>query len=135
MSTAQRQDPNMSKKPKFLYRPSEYGELFAAIGRRLKAVKKDGVADWGIKNRFIEVRELLKNRKVTIRHYKWLQVYEAAYEEAYSRAVNVLEKTETQALKYARQKGEQAVVEAFPDEVSTTRAVRDAMNELQLHGN
>ena len=124
----------MSKKPKFLYRPSEYGEWFAAIGRKLKVMKKDDVADWGVKDRFIEVRELLKDRKVTIRHYKWLQVYEAAYKEAYSRAVNVLEKTETQALKYARQKGEQAVVEAFPDDVSTTRAVRKAINKLQLYG-
>ena len=97
-------------------------------------MKKDDVVDWGVKDRFIEVRELLKDRKVTIRHYEWLQVYEAAYEEAYSRAVNVLEKTETQALKYARQKGEQAVVEAFSDDVSATRTVRKAISKLQRYG-
>lgn len=127
------QNAVMGKKPKFLWPTSKYGEWFASLGRTLKDMKNNNVADWGVKKNYLRVRELHKERKVTARHYRWLQVYEAAHDEAYARALDELEKTEKQALKYARQKGEQAVLEAFPDEVTTTPGVRKAIRNLQQY--
>lgn len=120
----------MSKKPKFLYRPSEYGEWFASLGRKLISVKKSGAKDWGLKGRYREQGALLKKQNVSVRHIKWHKVYAPAFRDAFAQARDTLNKNDQQAFKYARQKGEHAVLVAFPDEVTTTRAVRDAMQEL-----
>ena len=120
----------MSKKPKFLYRLHEYESWYASLGRKLKAMKHDGIDDWGIKERKLLVRELLKKRNVTERHIRWHEIYEPAFDGAYVHAIENLKNTEKQAFKYARKKGEFAVIDAFAIEVSTTRAVRDAMTEL-----
>ena len=120
----------MSTKPKFLYRLHEYESWYASLGRKLKAMKRDGVDDWGIKERQLLVRELLKKRNVTERHIRWHEIYEPAFDKAYTYAQSNLEKNDKQAFKYAMKKGEYAVTDAFPNEVSTTRAVRDAMTEL-----
>ena len=120
----------MSKKPKFLYQLHEYESWYASLGRKQKAMKRDGLDDWGLKERQVQVRELLKKRNVTERHIKWHAAYEPEFDKAFAYAVDVLSKTEKQAFKYARAKGELAVTNAFPDEVSTERAVRDAMKNL-----
>jgi hypothetical protein len=120
----------MSTKPKFLYRLHEYESWYASLGRKLKAMKRDGVNDWGIKERQLLVRELLKKRRVTERHIRWHEIYEPVFDDEYDHAQSNLDLNEKQAFKYARKKAEYAVTDAFPDEVSTTRAVRDAMTEL-----
>lgn len=124
----------MSKKHKFLYRPSEYGSWFAALGRKLKAIKRAGVADWGVKERYEEQRERLKKRNVDMRHLKWLEVYDSAYRVAFDNAINQLNKSDKQAFKFARTVAEYAVIDNFFDEVTTTRAVRDAVVKLGYHG-
>jgi hypothetical protein len=120
----------MSKKPKFLYRLREYESWFASLGRKRIAMKRDGVADWGVKERKLLVRELLKKRSVTERHFRWHEVYEPVLNKSYAYAISDLKKNHKQAYKYAMIKGEFAVTNAFPDEVTTERAVRDAMTEL-----
>ena len=120
----------MSKKPKFLYKPSEMGDWFASLGRKLIAIKKSGAKDWGVKDRYREQGELLRNQNVTVRHIRWQKVYAPAYREALKQAQTELNKNDQQAFKYARQRGENAVLVAFADEVKTSRAVRDAMQEL-----
>ncbi len=118
----------MPDKPKFLYRPSEWGGWFAAISRRLKANKKAGVIDEGAKSSRRVLHGLLRWRKAAMRHHKWWPVYKEAYESAFDKGLyDGL--TDKQAEKRARQKAEYAVVDAFPDEVTTTRAVRDAFDE------
>lgn len=123
-------DQVMSKKPKFLYRLHEYESWYALLGRKLKAMKRDGIDDWGIKERQMLVRELLKKRNVTERHIRWHEIYEPAFDEAYVYAQSELNYADKRAFKYARSKGESAVVDAFSNEVTTARAVRDAMTEL-----
>ena len=120
----------MSKKPKFLYKPSELGDWFASLGRKLIAIKNSGVKDWGLKGRYREQGALLRKQNVTVRHIKWHKVYAPAYREALKQAQTELNKNDQQAFKYARQRGENAVLVAFADEVKTSRAVRDAMQEL-----
>ena len=120
----------MSTKPKFLYRLHEYESWYASLGRKLKAMKRDGIDDWGVKERQLLVRELLKKRSVTERHIGWHEIYEPAFDIAYAHARSALEMNDKQATKYAMKKGEYAVTDAFPNEVTTTRAVRDAMTEL-----
>jgi hypothetical protein len=127
---ARSDEREMSEKPKFLYRLHEFESWYASLGRKRKAMKRDGVDDWGIKERQLLVRELLKKRNVTERHIRWHEVYEPAFDEAFDYAKSKLKKNDKQALKYARIKGEFSVIDAFPDEVSTARAVRDAMAEL-----
>jgi len=117
----------MSKKPKFLYRPHKYGSWFASLGRKLKAMKLAGIKDWGVKDRYRIQRELLRERNTAIRHIRWSKVYCEAYRSAYEQSVKLFDNTEKQASKYARQKAEQTVVEMFPEEVTSTRTVRDAM--------
>ena len=124
----------MSKRAKFLYRPNEYGSWFASLGRKLKAIKRDGVTDWGVKERYEGQRERLKRQNVDIRHLKWLEVYDLAYRDAFDQAVDQLKMSDKQAFKFARKKAEYAVIDAFPDEITTTRAVRDAIFELEYHG-
>ena len=63
------------------------------------------------------------------RHGEWKAVYETVIVEKYLYARDQLHKTEQQASKFARQKAEQAVVDNFP-KPETTRAVRDAMNDI-----
>jgi hypothetical protein len=120
----------MSKKPKFLYRLHEYESWYASLGRRLKEMKRQGIKDWGVKERQILVRELLKKRRVAERHIRWHEVYEPAFDEAYTFAKTELDYSDSQAFKHARKKAEFAVVDAFSDEISTTRSVRDAMRDL-----
>ena len=120
----------MTKKPKFLYRLHEHESWYASLGRKLKEMKRQGIEDWGVKERQIMVRELLKKRRVTERHIRWHEIYEPAFDDAYAFAKNDLEYSDKQAFKYARKKGEVAVIVACPDEVTTTRAVRDAMRSL-----
>ena len=118
----------MPDKPKFLYRISEWGVWFAAIGRKLKANKKCGTTDEIAKDHHEDLHGLLRWRKSKARHLNWWQVYKDAYDAALdSGSVDGL--TDKQAEKRARQKAEYAVVDAFPDEVTTTRAVRDAFDE------
>lgn len=118
----------MQDKPKFLYRISEWGGWFAAIGRKLKANKKAGTVDAIAKDRHQDLKNLLRWQKAKQRHYKWWQVYKEAYDAALD-AASVDGLTDKQAKKRARQKAEYAVVDAFPNEVTTTRAVRDAFDK------
>lgn len=120
----------MSKKPKYLFRTSEIGGLLALIGRKLKQYKGTGISNQVLKKQHKEALEFQKWVNVVRRHTKWKKVYEAVIVEEYKRALDQLHKTELQAFKFARQKAEQAVVDKFPDEVTTTRAVRDAMNGI-----
>jgi hypothetical protein len=120
----------MTKKPKFLYRLHEYESWYASLGRKMKEMKRQGTEDWGVKERQILVRELLKKRKVTERHIRWHEIYEPVFDKAYSYAKSKLEYTDKRAFKYARAKAENAVVITFNDEVKTERAVRDAMHKL-----
>lgn len=121
----------MSSKKQFLFRPSDYDKWFAALGRRIKRMRRDGAQNPVIKDRYIEVRDLLKERNVIVRHCRWIRVYNSIFNETHSRALHESGKTKKQAFKYARQKAEQAVLEAFPEEVSSTRAVRDAVAKFQ----
>ena len=118
----------MPDKPKFIYRISEWGTWFAAIGRKLKANKKAGTVDAIAKDRHQDLKNLLRWQKAKKRHYKWWQVYQAAYDSALDKSLyDGL--TDKQAHKQARQEAEQAVVDAYPTEVTITRAVRDAFDE------
>jgi len=118
-------------KPKFLYRLHEIGEWFAMLGRKLKSSKQSGIDDARSKERYRELGMFQRELNVDRRHHNWRTVYESVFDEQYTRAITHLHKTENQASKYARQKAEQAVVDAFPDEVTTTRAVRDAMSKFK----
>ncbi len=118
----------MPDKPKFLYRTSEWGAWFAAIGRKLKANKKGGTVDAIAKDRHKDLHGLLRWRKAKSRHHKWWPVYKEAYESALDESIyDGL--TDKQAHKCARQTAEQAVVDAFSPEVTSTRTVRDAFDE------
>ena len=118
----------MPDKPKFIYRISEWGAWFAAIGRKLKANKKAGTVDAIAKARHKDLHGLLRWRKAKERHHKCWPIYKEAYELAQDKSLyDGL--TDKQAHKRARQMAEQAVVDAFPSEFTTTRAVRDAFDE------
>lgn len=121
--------PVVSKKPKFMYRPDENGSWFAKLGRKLRTMKKAGIEDWGVKDRHRWLHEQLKERNVTTRHVEWEMVYDEAFEKAFSRAVEDQCKNEKQARKYARTIGENAVLAAFHEDVTSNRAVRNAMNK------
>ena len=119
----------MSNKPKFLWRPSEFGHWFAALGRKRKAELRQGIDDPSTVAGMQFTHHLSKWRKAKIRHHRWWQVYQPAFDAAYDAAWRDEGLTDRQAFKRARQAAEQAVVDAFPFEVTTTRAVRDAFDE------
>ena len=120
----------MSKKHKYLFRISELSDRFASLGRKLKKNKRTGIDNQVLKGQYKEAQEFQKGVNVARRHVKWKKVYEPVWGKEKKRALDQLHKTDHLASKYARQKAEQAVVDEFPDEVTTTRAVRDVMNGI-----
>ena len=119
----------MAKKPKFLYRPHEIGSWFASLGRKLKAEKNINVIDAGVKQRYRQVGEMQREVNTRTRHLKWYQTYRKSFESEYKKELSK-NKTDEQSRKAARKKAEYDVVIAYPEEVSTTRAVRDAVRAL-----
>ena len=119
----------MGDKPKFLYRPHEYGAWFARLGRKLKAIKRAGIEDWGVKERYMEQRERLKKLNVATRHRKWQKIYQSTHDAEYKKALHI-GKSEQQAFKYARKWAENAVLDEFP-KIGDRRTVRDAMKRLE----
>lgn len=118
----------MGDTPKFLYRLSEWGDWFASLGRRRKADKRNGIDDPAVLERHQDLKHLLRWRNAKMRHHRWWKTYEIAYEHALDEAyMDGL--TEKQALKYARQEAEQAVLDTFPDEVTHWKTVRNAFDE------
>jgi hypothetical protein len=120
----------MSKKPKFMHYPSEFGAWVAALGRNLKAKKKAGIKDEILNDRYRQIGQIRRAQNDLDRHVKWQEVYDPAFDIEYKRAISELKMSEKQAHKYARQQAERAVVKNFEGEVSTTRAVRNAINGL-----
>ena len=121
----------MSKKSKRFYRVSELGDWFASIGRTLKKRKKAGSDDQALRRQYIEVREVHRELNVLRRHFAWEEVYDKAFEKEKERFMEEYHYTEKKAEKFARIAAEYAVLEEFPDEVTTTRAVRNAMKKLE----
>ena len=122
----------MSKKPKFIWRTSELGSWSASLWRKLKALKREGTADWGVKERHRIVTEMHKAQNFRRRDLKWQKAYQKKFESVYAmkRAKGY---TEEEAFKEARRLAEIEVTIEFPKDNKETysmRAVRNAMNRL-----
>ena len=119
----------MGKKPKFLYRPHEIGSWFASLGRKLKASKGAEADDRGLQERYHQVGQMQRDVNTRTRHFKWYKEYKKSFESEYENEL-AKNKTEEQSRKAARKKAEYDVILAFPAEVKTPRAVRDAIRAL-----
>jgi len=117
-------------KPNFLMRGwAEMRDRFSQLGQKINVDKKAGTTDTADKARYKQLNDFMRDASTTLRHNNWWQVYKPAYEKARDAALYD-GMTEKQAHKQARRDAEEAVVAAFPDEVTTTRTVRDALNYM-----
>jgi hypothetical protein len=108
----------------------EIRDHFHRLGIKLHSVKQDGSSDPIAKARYKEVSDWLRGASALKRHRKWWQVYKIHYCAAYD-AERREGFTKEQSHKRARPQAEMAVVKAFHDEVTTTRAVRNALDYLR----
>ena len=122
----------MSDKPKFLYRPNEYGDWYAKLGRTIKANKRDGIPSDDLRDRHKQIRVFQRRYKARLRYLKWAKVYKEKFHSEYAKALKK-DMTENDADKHARRKAEKAVVFKFPKKNGSgmsERTVRNAMNRL-----
>ncbi|MDH5262192.1 MAG: hypothetical protein OEX74_12370 [Gammaproteobacteria bacterium] len=118
----------MNDKRKFLYRPDEYGQLLAKLGRKIQADRRTGVTDEHTQRRHKTIQRIQRMFKTRLKYVEWRKVYEETYESKYDDALG-MGKTERQAHKYARTMGENAVLDKFPNVKSST-TVRRAIRKL-----
>lgn len=120
----------MNDKPNFLMRGwSEMRERFSQLGQKINANKIAGTPDSAVNAEYKQLNDFMRDASTTLRHNEWWQVYKPAYDQAHDAALYE-GLTDKQAHKLARREAEEAVVVAFPDDVTTTRAVRDALNYM-----
>ena len=93
---------------------------------RLK--KGGGLAVWQ-QHRWRGLQQALRDFRTNERHLRWWKVYEARFEQALDDEF-ADGATEKQAHKRARIRAEQALCDAFPEEVKTTRGAREALRLL-----
>ena len=122
----------MNKKPKFMYRISEYGDWFAKIGRTIQAYERAGVDADGLRKSQRQVQIVQHKYKTRLRHLEWAEAYAKEYKPLYNYR---LEKGDTkhEASKYAMIMAERRVasrVEKSNGEQPSERALRNAMNRL-----
>jgi len=109
---------------------AEIRDEFHRLGIKLGSVKQDGSSDPIAKALYKEVSDWLRGAGALRRHRKWWQVYKPYYCAAYD-AERREGFTKEQSHKRARLQAEMAVVKDFQDEVTTTRAVRNALDYLR----
>lgn len=120
----------MDYKPNFLMRGwSEMRERFSQLGRKINANKIAGTTDSAANAEYKQLNDFMRDASTTLRHKQWWQVYKPAYDKALDAALYD-GMTKKQADKQARRDAAVAVVATFPDEVTTTRAVRNALNYM-----
>ena len=119
----------MNDKPKFLYRPDEYGQLLAKLGRKIQADRAAGLADDHTQRRHKTVQRIQRMFTTRIRYVEWQKIYEAAYDSEYEKALGQ-GKTDRQASKYARTMVENAVLAKYPN-VKSSMTVRRALLRLK----
>ena len=120
----------MDDKPNFLMRGwSEMRERCSELGQKINTDKNAGTSNPADKDTYKQLSDFMRDASTTRRHNDWWQIYKPAYDQAHDAALYE-GMTEKQAHKQARRDAEEAVVAAFPDEGTTTRAVRDALNYM-----
>jgi hypothetical protein len=117
-------------KPSFLIRGlADLRKRCNQLGLKLKSDKEMGTTDKVAKNLYKQQTEWLRDTSTVRRHSVWWQIYEPAYDMSLDAGLRD-GLTENQAKKRARIQAEEAVIKAFPDEVTTTRAVRKALSHM-----
>ena len=120
----------MTDKPSFLIRGlADLRGRCNRLGIKLKSDKQVGSSNSIDKALYKELNERLRDASTVRRHQKWLPVYKRTHDSAHDSGLyDGL--TVKQAHKRARRHAETAVVEAYWDEVTTTRAVRNALDYM-----
>lgn len=120
----------VTDKPSFLMHGlADLRGLCHRLGIKLKSDKQAGSSNSINKAIYKELNERLRDASTVRRHQKWWPVYKSAYDTAHDSGLyDGL--TSKQAHRQARRQAETAVVEAFPDEVTTTRTVRNALDYM-----
>ena len=118
----------MNDKPKFMYRPEEYGQLLARLGRKIQADKRAGVVDSHRQRRHKTIQRIQRMFTTRLKYVEWQQIYQETYDSEYNAALG-MGKTDRQAHKYARTRGENAVLDKYSNVKSAT-TVRRAIRKL-----
>jgi hypothetical protein len=118
----------MNDKRKFLYRPDEYGQLLAKLGRKIQADKRAGVTDSHTQRRHKTIQRIQRMFTTRLKYIEWQKIFQDTYETEYDSALG-MGKTERQAHRYARTRGENAVLDKYP-KVKSATTVRRAMRKL-----